>query len=182
MKHYRLENINITYINRDISLPNVMAYSKKYRIISTLYQHLMKKIRNTFHVKLKWKYGLGVNITEDEWLNIWRTQLPKPPHKLGLNKCYQILYYSPNQKQMSVNCQTMLEEMRGNKCKPLPCIQAISENPKSFLGNVHTTIRQSYSHAFMFLYFGNMTGNAVLREQKYLLKLCQKNRLLPSFL
>ena len=45
------------------------------RIISALYQQLMESKGNSnLYVKQKWEKELGVNISEQDWLHIWRTE------------------------------------------------------------------------------------------------------------
>lgn len=66
--------------------------SKKYRVISSIYGHLMERGgKTTSYVKLKWERELGIKISDDEWSHIWRTQQSTTSSRVWRLYCWKNL-------------------------------------------------------------------------------------------
>uniref|UniRef100_A0A671XN45 Reverse transcriptase domain-containing protein n=1 Tax=Sparus aurata TaxID=8175 RepID=A0A671XN45_SPAAU len=171
---------NVDLDNNGIIRTIIGVYnSKKYRIISTVYHNLMERRGNTTsYVKLKWEGELGVNISEDEWLQIWRTQQSTTSSRAWRLFCWKSLirfFITPKIQ----NKYLLASQPCWRKCGATNvdhshvfwlCPKIIKFWEDAHL-NIVRILDYDISKSCVLLYFGNMTGNVVLKEDRYLLKI-----------
>lgn len=130
------------------------------------------------YVNLKWERELGVKISDDEWSHIWRTQQSATSSRVWRLYCWKNLIRSvitpkTRSKYLSV------PQPCWRKCGAINVDHShvfwLCTNIEKFWEDVHLVIvgilGYDISKTCMFLYFGSMTGNVVLKEDKYLLKI-----------
>uniref|UniRef100_A0A3Q2ZLE5 Reverse transcriptase domain-containing protein n=2 Tax=Kryptolebias marmoratus TaxID=37003 RepID=A0A3Q2ZLE5_KRYMA len=63
---------------------------KKHRTVSLLYKYLLEnRGTNTLEIKTKWERELGILLTEDDWLNIWKTQITTSSSRIWREYCWK---------------------------------------------------------------------------------------------
>jgi len=155
-------------------------YSRKYRIISTLYQQLMERKGITSYVKQKWEKELDMNISEEDWLHIRNTQQSTTSSRIWREFCWKNVirfFITPKIKSTFLSVTV-----------PQPCWRqcgAVNVNHShvfwlcpvitQFWEDVHMVIVEILGYdipkSCSVLYFGNTRGNIVSREDRYLFKI-----------
>lgn len=164
---------NVNFDRNGITRTMIGLYnSKKYRIISTLYQHLMERTGNTtLYVKQKWEKELGVNITEDEWLHIWRTQRSATASRSWREHCWRNVigfFFTPKMKSKHLSVAQPCWRQCGAIHVDHSHVFWLCPKIEQFWVNVLmiTITIQGYDIPLSckVLYFGKMIGDIVLRE------------------
>lgn len=143
--------------------------SKKYWIISTLYQQLMENLgKTTCYVKLKWEQELEVKITNDEWLNIWRTQRSSTSSWMWREHCCKNVIRFFITPQITSRCLSNAQPCWRN-CGAVHVNHShvfwLCPEITEFWEKVHSTIVRILGYdvpkSCMFLYHGNIIGDDV---------------------
>lgn len=152
--------------------------AKKFRIISTIYGHIMEARGNTtMYVKLKWQRELGVNISDDEWSYIWKTQQSTTSSRVWRLHCWKNLirfFITPKIR----NKHTSLPQPCWRSCGDVNTNHShvfwLCPKIAKFWEDVHSVIGKVLGYAVpkscTLLYLGVITGN-VLKEDRYILKI-----------
>ena len=153
--------------------------SGRYRIISALYQQLMEsKGNSTLYVKQKWEKELGVNISEEDWLHIWRTQQSTASSRTWREHCWKNIirfFITPKLRSKFVSvsqpCWRECGAVNVNHAHVFwlcPDIVQFWEDVHLILANI---LGYEVPNSCIVLYFGNMAGNIVARTDRYLFKI-----------
>lgn len=170
-------NINVDK-NRVIKTV-IGAYSfKSKRIISVLYKQLMESKGNTTYVKHKWEKELNVDISEDDWVQIWRTQHSTASSCTWREHCWKnvIRFFITPQLRSKY---TFVSQPCWRKCGEMNVNHAhvfwLCPNIVQFWDEVHSVIVSVLGYQIpktsTVLYLGNLGGNIVAKPDRYIFKI-----------
>ncbi|XP_054872348.1 LINE-1 retrotransposable element ORF2 protein isoform X1 [Amphiprion ocellaris] len=171
---------NVNLLNNDIVKMIVEIYhSKRYRHLSSLYKHLMRRRScNTLDVKQKWEKELSVDISEEEWFNIWRIQQSTTSSRIWREHCWKnIIRYFITPKITAKYVSRVQPCWR--ECGEVNVHHAhifwLCHKLTPFWNDVHLTIVKilgySIPNTCLVMYFGSIIINEVNKNDRYLLKI-----------
>ena len=158
----------------------VQAYNKNMgRVISALYQGLMaSKEMSTLYIKKKWEVGFDVQITDEDWYNICKTQCTATSSRTWREFCWKNItryFITPKIRARVQTKQQPCWRLCGNINVDHEHIfwncPKISTYWDDVWLEIKTILRYEIPKTNVVLYLGNLTHDNTQGEDMYLVKI-----------
>ena len=133
---------------------------------------------STAGVKQKWEKELKLNISEEEWLIIWKTQHSSTSSRIWREHCWKNairFFVTPKTKSKHLSVAQPCWRKCGAVNVDHTHIFWLCIRITQFWENVYLIIKNVLGYdiplTFKVMYLGVMTGDIVIREDRYLLKI-----------